>query len=47
MSKEEKVRDQKRNIQAHEVREGLFKEGILLGGVTLCYEKRRSTWKEK
>jgi hypothetical protein len=37
MSKGEKERDQKRNIQAHEVREGFFREGIPSGGVTLCY----------
>jgi hypothetical protein len=37
MSKGEKEKDQKRKSQAHEVREGLFREGILSGGVTLCY----------
>jgi hypothetical protein len=34
MSKGEKEKDQKSKSQAHEVREGLFKEGILLGEVT-------------
>jgi hypothetical protein len=31
MSKGEKEKDQKRKSQAHEVREGLFREGILSG----------------
>jgi hypothetical protein len=31
MSKGEKEKDQKRKIQAHEVREGLFRKGILSG----------------
>jgi hypothetical protein len=37
MSKGEKEKDQKRKIQAYEVREGLFRKSILSGGVTLCY----------
>jgi hypothetical protein len=46
MSKGEKEKDQKRNNQVHEVRKLLSREGILSGGVTLFYKKRRGTWRE-
>jgi hypothetical protein len=46
MSKGEKEKYQKRNNQVHEVRKGLYSEGILSGGVIICYQKRRGTWRE-
>jgi hypothetical protein len=30
----------------YEVRKGLSREGIISRGVTLCYQKRRVTWRE-
>jgi hypothetical protein len=46
MSKGEKEKYQKSKIQVYEVRKGLSREGILSGGLTLFYQKRKGTWRE-